>query len=328
MQTQDRYFLTGGQGFIGAWIAKQLLLAGSSCVLFDLKPDDGILAQVFDEDELRQLERVYGDVGDTEVVRKALDASQATNVIHLAGLQIPTCRSQPLLGARVNVIGTLNIFEAVRQSGGRVKNVVYASSAAVAGSSGDYKGPIADDTPHVPRTHYGVFKTANEGSARVYWLDHGIPSVGLRPLAVYGVGREVGVTSGPTKAIKAALLRRPYTIGFSGQTAFNYVEDAARIFIDCSKAAREGAQALNMRGEYLTVEEFAKLVEREVPGSAGLIRVSGGPIPVAYDFVEPGLEKLLGRVPHTPVADGVHRTAQRFRRLLELGKLRDQDLAT
>ena len=64
MQANPTYFVTGGQGFIGAWIAKQLLLEGSSCTLFDLKPDDGILEQVLEADELRQLGRAYGDVGD------------------------------------------------------------------------------------------------------------------------------------------------------------------------------------------------------------------------------------------------------------------------
>jgi len=139
-----------------------------------------------------------------------------------------------VLGAQVNVIGTLNIFEAVkkfRQDLQMDSPVVYTSSAAVTGFPSDYSSPLEDETPHRPRTHYGVFKLANEGNARIYWQDQKIKSVGLRPHTVYGVGREIGITSGPTKAIKAAVLGRKFVIPFSGKTSFNYVEDLAEVCI-------------------------------------------------------------------------------------------------
>lgn len=325
--SDESFFVTGGQGFIGAWIVRQLLSEGSRCVLFDLKHDDRILEQVLEPDQLDGLERVYGDVADTKTLLGAVEKSEPTRLIHLAGLQIPTCRSSPILGAQVNVVGTMNVFEAARLGKGQVRSVTYASSAAVAGGVEDYTGPVPDDAHHVPRTHYGVFKAANEGNARVYWLDHGIPSVGLRPVAVYGVGREVGVTSGPTKAIKAALLGREYTIQFSGTTAFHYVEDVARSFVACGRAPLEGAYALNIRGDNLSVEDFIGVLEKEFPEGSGGIKFAGPRIPVAFDFLETGLEKLLGKVTRTPVAEGVRRTAELFRRLQARGKLHDRDLA-
>ncbi|HVR75437.1 MAG TPA: NAD(P)-dependent oxidoreductase [Planctomycetota bacterium] len=325
-QDLERFLVTGGQGFLGAWIARRILAEGCSCMLFDLRPDDGILSQVLEPADLGRLERLHGDVTDGEAVLRAVAASGATRVIHLAGLQIPTCRADPLLGARVNVLGTLNVFEAARVLRSQVRSVVYASSAAVAGRVEDYSGAIPDDAPHVPRTHYGVYKTANEGNARVYWLDNGIPSVGLRPLAVYGPGREVGITSGPTKAIKAAVLEREYTIGFSGTTGFNYVEDAARVFVDCARSARPGAFALNLRGEIHSVSAFVRAIAMEIPGSRGKIRFAGPSIPVAHEFLEEGLEDLIGPVPHTPLAEGVRRTAEAFRRLLDRGALHYRDL--
>src|SRR6202011_951788 len=99
-------------------------------------------------------------------------------------------------GARVNVLGTLTVFEAVRQSEGRVQRLVYASSAAVFGPPERYSaGPQPDDVPLVPTTHYGIFKCCNEGNARIYYLDHGLSSVGLRPWTVYGPGRDFGMNS-------------------------------------------------------------------------------------------------------------------------------------
>lgn len=328
MSSRERFLVTGGQGFLGAWIVKRLLEAGGEPVVLDLRPDDSILQQVLEPGELARVERIHGDIADTDFVVRTVAASRARRIIHLAGLQIPSCRANPVLGAQVNVIGTLNVLESARQGKGQVESVVYASSAAVAGAVEDYTQPIADGAHHVPRTLYGVYKTANEGCARVYWLEHGVPSVGLRPLAVYGVGREVGVTSGPTKAIKAALLGRPYTIGFSGETAFNYVEDAAQVFVACSLAARSGAEALNMRGERLTVEAFVRDLELEVPAARGKIGVAGGPIPVAYDVIESGLQGLIGAVPHTPVREGIRRTAELFRALQSRGRLHDRDLAS
>jgi nucleoside-diphosphate-sugar epimerase len=318
----EKLLITGGQGFLGAWIARQLLAEDRPFALFDLCRDDRILEQVIEPGEVAGLERILGDVADGEQVARAVADSGASRILHLAGLQVPTCREKPIEGARVNVIGTLNVFEAARRFRGQVKSVVYASSAAVAGPSEDYAGPIEDGAAHVPRTHYGVFKAANEGNARVYWLDHGIPSAGLRPLAVYGVGREIGITSGPTKAIRAAVCGEAYIVPFSGATGFNYAEDVARVFLACARRDSEGALALNLPGEVATVSEFLELIEAEVPQAKGLLRCEGGPLPVAYDFRESGLERLLGRVPHTPLREGIRATAERFRTLLERARRR------
>ena len=317
----EKFLITGGQGFLGAWMARQLLGEGAAFALFDLEPEDHILAQVLEPEDLEGLERYFGDVADSRVVEKTVVESSATYIIHLAGLQVPMCREDPVRGARVNVIGTLNIFEAARLHSRQVRSVVYASSAAVAGPGEDYDGPIPDDTLHRPRTHYGVFKTANEGNARVYWQDHGVPSVGLRPLSIYGVGREIGITSGPTKAIRAAVLGQEYTVPFTGVTGFNYAGDVAAVFIGCVRRHDEGALALNNPGETHSVEEFLRHVEEVVPEARGHLRCEGSPLPVAHDFRESGLEKLLGQVNHTPIREGIRATADRFRVLAGRGVL-------
>jgi nucleoside-diphosphate-sugar epimerase len=171
-----------------------------------------------------------------------------------------------------------------------------------------------------------VYKTANEGSARVYWEECRIPSVGLRPLTVYGVGRELGITSGPTKAIKAALLERDYTIGFSGVTGFHYAEDVAAAFVACARARPEGALALNLRGELMDVSDFVRVVESVVPGASGRIGIEGPVLPIACDFLQTGLDELVGPLPRTSAAEGVRRTAERFRELLARDCLPLEDL--
>src|SRR5262249_35661779 len=147
---------------------------------------------------VRRVKFVPGDVTDLAGLRAAVRDHQITHIVHLAGLQVPTCRADPLLGARVNVLGTLAVFEAVRQAQRQVQRLAHASSAAVSGPPADYPpGPLADDVKLTPTTHYGYFKVCNEGNARVYYQDHGLSSIGLRPWTVYGVGRDFGMTSEP-----------------------------------------------------------------------------------------------------------------------------------
>src|SRR5206468_1585766 len=165
---------------IGCWILRHLLERGDQVWVYDLKEDTHRLRLIVNDDQLRRVAFVQGDVTDLVRLRDTIHAHGITHVVHLAGLQVPVCRADPLLGARVNVLGTLAVFEAVRQLQGQVQRLVYASSAAVFGPPGDYgPGPLADDVPLTPTTHYGFFKCCNEGNARVYFQDHGLSSIGL-----------------------------------------------------------------------------------------------------------------------------------------------------
>src|SRR6266404_4631757 len=193
------YFITGAQGCIGSWIVKALAERGDTPVVFDRSEDARRLKAIMEPGALERARFIAGDITDVTAVRSALESSGARRMIHLAGLQVPACKVDPVAGAFVNVIGTLNVFESAKAAG--AERVVYASSAAIFGS-GDADCPLDESAACEPATHYGVFKRTNEGNARVYFLDHGVSSVGLRPLTVYGVNRDSGLTSDPTKAMK------------------------------------------------------------------------------------------------------------------------------
>jgi nucleoside-diphosphate-sugar epimerase len=260
-------------------------------------------------------------VSVTNTVEQAVQESGATAIIHLAGLQVPTCRSNPVLGATVNVLGTLNVFEAARKSEGRIRGLAYASSAGVIGPSEDYDGPVLDDTLHRPRTHYGYFKLTNEGNARIYWQDHGVPSAGLRPFAVYGIGREIGMSSGPSLALRAAAAGQDYTITYSGTCGFNYVRDIADEFIGCARNATDRAYGFNITGHVCTVEDFIACISEVAPEMSGRIRCEGDPLPTTADLDESGLRSLLGTVPLTPLAESMRDTIDRYKDLFDRGVL-------
>src|SRR6516162_1987237 len=160
-----RVLLTGGYGCIGTWIVKNLLERGDQVWIYDLKEDPHRLDLILTAEQLRQVRFIQGDVTDLPNLSRALQQNEISHVIHLAGLQVPVCRADPLLGAKVNVLGTLAVFEAARQAQGQVERLVYASSAAVFGPPEAYpSGPLADDVPLTPTTHYGIFKCCNEGN--------------------------------------------------------------------------------------------------------------------------------------------------------------------
>jgi nucleoside-diphosphate-sugar epimerase len=321
--------LTGGYGCIGSWIVKALLDRGAEVRIFDLREDPRRLRLLLDEEQLRRVPFLAGDVTDLVTLKSAIDAHRITHVIHLAGLQVPVCRSDPLLGAKVNVLGTLAVFEAVRQAGAQVQRLVYASSAAVFGPPEDYPpGPVGDDVKLTPTTHYGFFKCCNEGNAKVYFQDFGLSSIGLRPWTVYGVGRDFGMTSEPTKAIKALALGWRYHISYGGWQDLQWVPDVAETFVRCLEAPYRGAKSYNLRGHVVDLPTFHRTLCAVDPRAAELITVGERQIAIAYDLDDTTLQRDLGPMPRTPLEEGVRRTLEHFRRLHAERRLDTTDLDT
>lgn len=323
------FLITGAQGFIGAWVVKRLLdgAAGESpaVVVFDRSADTRRLKLIMNDDELARPHFVTGDITDANAVERVINDYGVTHVIHLAGLQVPSCRADPRLGALVNVVGTINIFEAVLKSQGQVKGLAYASSAAVFGAPEDAHA-VSEGEANNPTSHYGAFKRCNEDNARVYFLDNGLSSVGLRPLTVYGVGRDFGVTSDPTKAMKAVVVGRRFHIRFGGRTDFLYAADAADAFIRSATAELKGAHVFNLHGESAEMREIVAAIEREWPDARGLITFSETPLPIPPELDDSAIRAALGDLPATPLSVGVRDTIQRFAELQRAGRLDTSDL--
>jgi nucleoside-diphosphate-sugar epimerase len=322
-----RVLLTGGYGCIGSWITKNLLDRGDEVWILDLKEDPRRLSLLVPEQQVKRVTFIAGDVTDLPALRRAIDGNSISHIIHLAGLQVPTCRADPILGAKVNVLGTLAVFEAVRLAGDRVQRLVYASSAAVFGPPEKYPaGPLGDDAPLVPSTHYGVFKCCNEGNARIYHQDFGLSSVGLRPWTVYGVARDFGMTSEPTKAIKSLALGRPYHISYGGLQDLQLADDVAKTFVNCLDRPYSGAKSYNLRGHVVDLAAFHRALCEVEPAAKQLVTFGDRQIAIAYDLSDDGLQRDLGPMPRTPLAEGVRQTLEHFRRLKAEGRLDTADL--
>jgi len=316
----SRFLVTGALGCIGAWVVRHLVSEGAPVAVLDLASNPHRLRLILSDEELARVQFIAGDITDLAAVEAAFKDSAATHVIHLAGLQVPFCKADPPLGARVNVVGTVNIFEAAKRAG--LKRVAYASSIAVYGLSDEYpEGPIPHDAPLKPRNHYGVYKQANEGTARVYWLDDGISSVGLRAYTVYGPGRDQGLTSSPTKAMLAAAAGQSYHISFGGRCAYQFAGDVARAFIHAARAPFEGADVFNLRGSVAHMREVIAAIESAAPEVKGKITFDDKPLPFPEDMDDTAFAQTLGRIPETPLTEGVRQTIDIFRRALAEGKI-------
>jgi nucleoside-diphosphate-sugar epimerase len=275
---------------------------------YDLGDDTSRLRLVLGDAADRVL-LVRGDVTDLESLGKALDDHEVTRVVHLAALQVPFVRANPPLGMRINVAGTATVFEAAARRLDRIPAVAYASSAAVYGPADPSPAPESGGTE--PSTLYGVSKLADEGMARVYAADAGLPTVGLRPYVVYGPGRDQGLTSGPTVAMQAAARGEPSTIGFTGTAQYDYAPDVARAFVTAASATSPGAAVYNLPGVAASVEDVVAAIRTVVP--AAEIAVEGGPLPFPAELEAVGFEREIGPCPRTPLEVGVAATITHFR---------------
>ena len=247
----NTFLVTGSMGCIGAWTIYNLFKQNQRVVGFDLSADPYRLKLLMSDEEIERVPLLRGDIADFNQVERVVLENGITHIIHLAALQVPFCKADPVLGARVNVVGTANVFEAAARHPDLVRRVVYASSVAVYGPPSLYgTKPVDEDAPLFPATHYGVYKQANEGTARIYFQDKRVTSIGLRPYVIYGLGRDRGLTSSPTKAMLAAALGRPYEITYSSRSILQYADDTAQYLYRLRYGSVRGGRRLQPRRKH------------------------------------------------------------------------------
>src|SRR5713226_6871136 len=301
--------VTGAGGCIGSWVLALLARSGVKVCAFDLSDDKRRPRLLMPEGDLEKIQWRTGDIADSRAVAGLLEAVRPSAIIHLAALQVPFCKADPVAGARVNVVGTVNVFEAARRLG--LKRIAYASSIAAYGAMDEGHGAM--------RTLYGAYKHCDEQIARVYSDDWGVASVGIRPGVVYGVGRDQGLTSKTTFAVLAAAEGKPYEVPFSGGVSWLYAGEAASAFIRAVARERAGAPVFDMNGVYAPVEEGLRILRQFAPSAA--ISSSGQPLAFPMHLPDEPLRAFLGDYGSMPLDDGIRETYETFRSLIRRGML-------
>ncbi len=319
--------VTGALGCIGAWVIKRLLGAGERPVGYDLGDDPWRLRLIVGPERLAEVVMVRGDITDRDALIRAVGDHGITRIIHLAAWQVPLCRQDPSGGALVNVVGTANVFEAALAHRDRVSRVTYFSSAAVFGPPHLYgPGPLPDDAARKPATHYGVYKVANEETARIYWEEHRIASMGFRPLSVYGPGRDFGVTADPTLAMKAAILGRPFQIRWGGATDLVYTDDVAQACLAAAGSTLDGARVYNLHGESARIADVVRMIEEAWPQARGRLSYVERQMPFPEELADTGYQRDLGPRPRTGLREGIRKTLEEFAALAGSGRLDAREL--
>jgi nucleoside-diphosphate-sugar epimerase len=311
----ERFLVTGALGCIGAWVVRNLVQEHVPVTVFDVSVDSHRMKLIMTPEQMEGVQFMQGDITDLAAVEAVISDSGASHIVHLAALQVPFCRADPPLGARVNVVGTVNMFEAARRAG--LRRLVYASSVAVFGRDEDGG---SEPESVLPSTLYGVYKQANEGTARLYWQDHGLSSIGLRPHTVYGPGRDQGMTSSPTKAMLAAAAGVSFHIPFGGRGDYQYADDTAKLFLRAARAPLDGAEVFNLRGSRVDVAEIVAAIHAVEPGAP--ITHDDQPLAVPEALDDAPLRAALGAPPVTPLLEGVSQTIAIFRQALIDGRIR------
>lgn len=320
--TQPTYLVTGALGCLGAWTMKNLLEQNANVVAFDLGTDAYRWRALMDDETIARAKLVNGDVSNYSNVERVVLDNGITHILHLAALQIPFCRANPVVGAQVNVVGTVNMLQVTAKHPDQVKRVVYASSTAVYGPPHLYPmSPVPADAVLAPATLYGSYKQDNENCARVFFNENGVESIGIRPFVIYGVGRDRGATSSPTKAMLAAVLGREWKIPHGGRFHFQLADDAAKTFIQAANGEFHGVAVFNLNGIVASVPEIIDAIERVVPQAKGKITFDNKPLAFPEELDSSPLKATFGKLAQTPLGEGVASTVEHFRALVDQNRI-------
>src|SRR5581483_923065 len=191
-----------------------------------------------------------------------------------------------------------------------IRRLTYASSIAAHGAMEGH-GTLP--------TLYGAYKYCNEETAKVYAQDWNVPSVGLRPGVVYGVGRDQGMTSKTTVAILAAAANRPYEIPFRGPVSWLHAGEVAGAFLKAVSKVREGAAVFDINGAASDVESSLALLKKIVPTAH--VTCTGSALPFPMALSDTPVRDYLGNYGFVPLEEGIRATYEAFRTLLADGRI-------
>ncbi len=303
--------ITGGAGFIGSHLVRELLQRGNAVKVFDnfSTGKEENLAEC-----QRDIEIIRGDIRDLPALEKAM--AGAGVVFHLAAISsVPLSVDQPLPTFDVNLGGTWNVLDAARRNG--VKRVVFISSASVYGASA--KIPFRESMKLAGSSPYATSKLVGEQLGDLYLRLYGLEVVSLRLFSVYGARQNPqSQYSNVIPAFATRVLRgeTPVVYGDGKQTRdFVYVKDIARGLAEASKRKGVVGEVINIgTGRQTSVIELLAHIQKSLKTN----------VPHTFQPRKPGDDPrtcadptkamtLLGFKKFTPLEKGLRETLSWFK---------------
>jgi len=269
---KSRVLVTGGAGFIGNEVTRQLIAAGASVTVVD-NFRNGKRENLADITPGR-LKIEAADIRDYDAMARLLKGQDL--VLHLACLGVRHSIHAPLENHEVNATATLNLLELARNSG--VKRFANVSSSEIYGTA--KTAPMTEEHPQWPMTVYGAAKLAGERYTDAYWKTYGFPTTVIRPFNAFGPRSHHEGDSGEVipKFMLRAMAGKPLMVHGDGLQSrdFTFVGDTARGIIAAGTHSATIGETINLgSGQDVTIKELAELIARVLPGRN--INVEYGP---------------------------------------------------
>lgn len=311
------YLITGGTGFIGAYVVRDLVKLGERVVCYDIDPNSRLLGSVVPPDQLQHVTLVRGDVTDWAELLHTMREHRVDRVIHLASLLTASSEANLRQAFKVNCEGTNHVFEGAALLG--LEKVVWASSVSVFGPhSQGPDGVVRNDAPHDPQTVYGACKSFNEQMALHYVRKYDLDIIGLRCTLVYGYGKKETMTRGTGSDYLDALIDKP-ALGEGpsvvpygdDQMDWLYVEDAARAVVLACQAGKTRTKAFTVRGDLRSMREVFEYVRKLLPRED--MRLQPGSIRLIWQYDGSMTRDEIGYEPVYTIEEGVKRNINMLR---------------
>jgi UDP-glucose 4-epimerase len=277
-----KILVTGGTGFIGWRVAQNILQRGIPAIVADCSIDPRARERL-DRAGGKRVSFITCDVSEFHDIAGIFRVhSDITHAIHLAYLMSAEVEANPHLGARVNVVGMVNMFETALLH--RLQRLVFTSSETVYGASQRVYGnrPVTESDFCSPADHfytYGFMKLLNEFMAKKYVQKHGISLACARPPVVFGHGRKRGAVLWAEQFVSLPAIGKPVSLPFPEETreCWVYVDDCAEQLVRLTLKPELSHFAYNSTGYSVSGRDFACLVRHWLPAAD-----------ISFDETKPG----------------------------------------
>jgi len=304
-----KVMVTGGAGFIGSALARELIKEGAKVIIFDIFSSGDMRNLRGLEDKIKVIK---GDIVSSNF-RNILKKSGAEFVFNLAAEPyIPHCYNRPLRFFEVNANGAINVLFACKHAG--VKKVIQYSTSEVYGSAKTI--PMNEDHPTLPLSTYAVSKLAADRLCFTFYHEQKIPVVILRQFNVYGP-RETQPYIIPEIISQLNRSGNLKLGNISARRDLTYVEDAARGAIALMKSKGTEGQVFNMGSEKdWSVKQMAEIIGRLMGHGKIHIKIDKArlrPLDVSVLRCDSSkMRKLTGWKPRISFEEGLKRTIEDF----------------
>jgi UDP-glucose 4-epimerase len=305
-----RVAVTGGAGYIGSTLIKNLLAEGHSVASVDNGATGGHTR--LEHLKSAKLRLIDGDIRDAGSLDNAFNDADA--IVHAAALSdLDICNEKPDEAVSVNIYGTHRVCEAAMRN--NIRRLVFCSSAAVYGKPATM--PVTEKHATNPLNLYGVTKIAGEKILDAAHTNGGLENVNLRFGNVYGVGIYTNWVGVIPKFVALAIDGKPLTVYGDGESTrdFIHVEDITRAITLSLTTPGIGGETLNIGNETTTVNEIAAIVANEAEKATGK-RVAVTHVPPRqgetkeFSYNTAKIKKTLGFEPKWKLRDGIRQIIQ------------------